>query len=100
MSRTETDNSGKTTSINLHHYMNQTMRKTLSTGKNKTHIILLNEKYKGRKNKRGQNKRNEEYGTDRKQKTTAKVYDLNSYKELNGYFRTAYHENESDNDNE
>ena len=60
--------------------------------------IVLSEKEKGRENKGGQNKRNEKYGNDRKKNTTAKVYDTNSDRELNGDFIMEYHYNNSDTD--
>ena len=53
----------------------------------------------GRKNKGGENKSNEEDGNDQEKKTAAKVYDLNIDKEINEYFGTSDHENNSDNNN-
>ena len=43
---------------------------------------------------------NEEYGNDWEKKTLAKVYELNSDKELNGDFGTADHDNDRGNYNE
>ena len=46
-----------------------------------------------------QNKKNKEYGNNQENKTTMKVYDLNSDEELNGDFGTVDHDNNSNNDN-
>ena len=89
----------KKTSINLHHSMNQTIRKTICTGKTNTPIIVLSEEEKGRKNKGGQNKGNKEDVNGQENKTTAKVYDPDSDDELNGDFRMAENGDNSDNDN-
>ena len=59
--------------------------------KPKTPIIVPGEKDKGRKNKGGQIKINKEDGNNQENKTTAKVYNLNIDKELNGDFGTEYH---------
>ena len=61
--------------------------------------MVLIKKYKRRKNKGGQNNRNEEDGNDRGKKTPEKVYGLHSDKELNWDLGTEYHKNDSDNDN-
>ena len=100
MNRMEIDTAGETTSITLHHYMNQNTRKTLITGRKlKTPSILLSEKEKGRKNKGGQKMSNEEYGNDWEKKTLEKVYELNSDKELDGDLGTADHDNDRGNYN-
>ena len=46
-----------------------------------------------------QNKKNKEDGNNKENKTTMKVYDLNSDEELNGDFGTVDHDNNSNNDN-
>ena len=79
--------------------MNQTIRKTICTGKTNTPIIVLSEEEKGRKNKGGQNKGNEEDGNDLEKKTTAKVHDPGSDDELNGYFGMSEHDDNSNNGN-
>ena len=77
------DTTGGKTPITLHHSMNQKNRKALSTGKTQDPQHSNKENDKGSKNKGGQNKSNEEYGTDREKKTMSKVYDLNSDEDLN-----------------
>ena len=47
----------------------------------------------------GKNKRNEEYGNYRENKTTEKVYEINTDKELNKDSRTADHDDNRNNDN-
>ena len=98
MSWTETDTSAKTTSITLNQYMNQKMRNARSIERNPRPPSY----YQAKKIREGKTKEvknsNENNGNNRKKKTVAKVYGLNSEEELNEDFEMADNDNKIDND--